>query len=284
MNLIMAVVLMLWVGGCASPGFIIQPVEDDPSVFVGLASSPEVAAAEPETRHAHPVQWSFADLQAILKRLAVQDGRGFMDASRPAQSLFASEDLPRLIPALQQAFTIARPADWVVFAVWGASPPSQALEVTSGGLYLQDQQLHILLANHRERVSSEEDGIHAIHQNPFRVLRDVKPRLLFFPTDYIKETRTTWLAGGFKPPVSELVLDYHALLEFEPAHHETTNPLHTQETTASESHHTSGSLSSAEEAELDTLQKENSFLKEELSRLKQQRLQPPADASSTTAP
>lgn len=283
MNLIMAVILMLWVGGCASPGFIIHPVEDDPSVFVGLASSPQ-GAPEPETRHAHPVQWASADLQAILKRLAVQDGSGLMDASRPVQAVFVSEDLLRLIPALQQAFTIARPADWVVFAVWGASTPSQALEVTSGGLYLQDQQLHILLANYRERVSSEEEGIHAIHQNPFLVLKDVKRRLLFFPTDYIKETRTTWLAGGFKSPVSELVLDYQALLEIEPPHHEKTNPPHIQETTASDSRQRSGSPSSAEEAELETLQKENASLKEELSRLKQQRPQPPADSSPNTAP
>ncbi|MDR4493140.1 MAG: hypothetical protein R3B74_01715 [Nitrospirales bacterium] len=283
MNLFMSVVLLLVMGGCAGPDFIVQPVEDDPSVFVGLARLPE-GTSEPESRHAHPVQWSSADLLALLKRLAVQEVRALMDASRPAQSVFASEDLPRLVPALQQAFAIARPADWVVFAVWGASTPSQALEVTSGGLYLRDQQVHFLLANHRERVSSEEKGIHAIQQNPFRVLRDVQRRLLFFPDYVITETRTTWLAGGFKASVSELVLDYRALLEFKGLHHDQTTPPHTREFMASEFHHTSGRPSSAAEVELDTLQQEISTLKEENSRLRQQKPLPPAGPQPGTAP
>ena len=229
MKAIIAVILMVWCVGCANPGFNIQPVEDDPSLLVGLASSPD-SSSEAETRHDHPVEWTTGDLQAILKRLAIQEGSGLLDSSRRPQTVFSQEDLTHLIPALQQTFNIARPSDWIVFAVWGSSEHTQGLQVTSGGMYLQDQQLHILLANHRERVSSEEHGIQAIRKNPFHALRDVKRSLLFYPTSYVVESGNNWIMSGFESPVSELILDYQALLATKPQERGTER----EEATASE--------------------------------------------------
>jgi hypothetical protein len=273
------VVLMLWMVGCASPGFIIQPVEDDPSLLVGLARVSD-GSLDAETRHDHPVDWSFADLQAILKRLIIQEPGGLMDASGPPQAVFSPEDLLTLIPALHATFKIAHPPDWIVFAVWGASKKTQGLEVTSGGMYLQDQRLHIILANHRERVSSEEDGIQAIHRNPFRALRDVKGRLMFYPTSYVITSRNNWIIGGFESPVSELILDYQALLDtIRPE-----TPTETEKPTASEISQADRISSPTNGAELGTLQEEISTLKEELSRLKQQIKQQAVDPSQTNIP
>jgi hypothetical protein len=265
MNAIMAAVLMLWMVGCASPGFIIQPVEDEPSLFVGLARAPD-GSSDTEPRHDHPVEWSHADLQAILKRLVIQEKGGLMDSSGPPRAVFSPEDLTTLIPALQDTFNIARPRDWIVFAVWGASEHTQGLEVTSGGMYLQDQRLHIMLANHRERVSSEEDGIQAIHKNPLRALRDVNGRLMFYPTSYVIASGNNWFIGGFESPVSELILDYQALLATNPSE----EPNRTEETTASEPSQAASNRARSTDPELDVLQEEISNLKEELSRLQHQ--------------
>ena len=278
MNGIILAIFLLGITGCASPGFIVQPVKDDPSLFVGTARASDGASAE--TPYTHPVVWDSADLQAILKRVAIQDGSGLMDASRHPQAVFSQEDLRQLIPALQQAFSLAGPSDWVVFAVWGASQPSQALEVTSGGLFLQEQHLHILVANHRERVSSEEEGIQAIRQNPLSRLRDVKRNLLFFPTNYIVASGQIWLAGGFDSPVSEVILDYQGLLESEGPAAPTTETEHT----VAKDPRSEPSTSSADEKKLRGLQEEISTLKEELSRLKQQMKPAPADSSPATAP
>jgi hypothetical protein len=279
MKAIIAAILLVWTVGCANPGFIIQPVEDDPSLLVGLASSPD-GASDTEARHDHPVEWTTGDLQAVLKRLAIQEGSGLLDSSRKQQAVFYPEDLTHLIPALQHTFNMARPSDWIVFAVWGSSEKTQGLQVTSGGMFLQDQQLHILLANHRERVSSEEDGIRAIRKNPFHVLREVKRTLLFYPTNYVMESRNNWIMSGFESPVSELILDYQALL--------TTNrpeqSTETEETIASEIPKTGRISSPTNDDELGTLQEEISTLKEELSRIKQQINQQPEGPSPTKSP
>ena len=279
MKAIIAVILMVWTVGCANPGFIIQPVEDDPSLLVGLASSPD-SSSEAETRHDHPVEWTAGDLQAILKRLAIQEGSGLLDSSRRPQTVFSQEDLTDLIPALQQTFNIARPSDWIVFAVWGSSEHTQGLQVTSGGMYLQDQQLHILLANHRERVSSEEHGIQAIRENPFHALRDVKRTLLFYPTSYVMESGNNWIMSGFESPVSELVLDYQALL----ATNRPETSTETAEATASEIPRTDPITSPGNNDDLGALQEEISTLKEELSRIKQQMKQQAEDPSPTKSP
>ena len=279
MKVIIAAILLVWTVGCANPGFIIQPVEDDPSLFVGLASS-SGGASDTEVRHNHPVEWTTGDLQAVLKRLAIQEGSGLLDASRKQQAVFSPEDLTHLIPALQQTFKVARPSDWIVFAVWGSSEKTQGLEVTSGGLFLQDQQLHILLANHRERVSSEKDGIRAIRKNPFHVLREVKRTLLFYPTNYVVESRNNWIMSGFESPVSELVLDYQALL----ATNRPEKPTETEEAIALEPPRTDPSPSLGTDDKLGTLQEEVSTLKEELSRLKQQIKQQAEEPSKTKPP
>jgi hypothetical protein len=279
MKAIIAAILLVWTVGCANPGFIIQPVEDDPSLLVGLASSPD-GSSDTDTRHDHPVEWTSGDLLAVLKRLAIQEGSGLLDSSRKQQAVFSQEDLTHLIPALQHTFNIARPSDWIVFAVWGSSEKTQGLQVTSGGMYLQDQQLHILLANHRERVSSEEDGIQSIRKNPFHALRDVKRSLMFYPTSYVIESGNNWIMSGFESPVSELILDYQALLV-------TNRPetlTETEEATAPEIPRTDRITSPTNDAELGTLQEEISTLKEELLRIKQQIKQQAEDPSQTNIP
>jgi hypothetical protein len=279
MKAIIAAILLVWTVGCANPGFIVQPVEDEPSLLVGLASASE-SSSEAETRYDHPVEWSNADLQAILKRLLIQEGSGLLDSSRGPQTVFSPEDLIHLIPALQKTFNSARPSDWIVFAVWGSAEHTQGLQVTSGGMYLQDQQLHILLANHRERVSSEEDGIHGIRKNPLHALRDVKRSLLFYPTSYVIESGPNWIMSGFGSPVSEIILDYQALL----ATNRLETPPETEEATLSEIPKTDRVTAPTTDVELSILQEEISTLKEELSRIKQQMKQQPADPSPTDSP
>ena len=276
---IIAAILLVWTMGCANPVFTIQPIEDEPSLLLGLASSPD-RSSEAQTPHDHPVEWTISDLQAILKRLAIQEGSGIMDSSRRPQTVFSQENLTHLVPALQQAFKRASPSDWIVFAVWGSSEETQGLEVTSGGMFLQDQQLHILIANHRERVSSEKDGIQAIRENPFHVLREVKRSLLFYPTNYVMASRNKWVMSGFGSPVSELILDYQSLLA-------TDRPVESTETaeaTVSELPKTDRIPSSSKEAEVGALQEEVSTLKEELSRLKQKMKQQTTDPSPTNTP
>ncbi len=276
---IIAGILIILCVSCAGPVFVTRPVEDEPSLLVGLASYNDQSKAT-AIQHDHPVEWSKADLHAILKRLFIQEGGGYMDSARPLQTVFSPEDRTNLIPGLQETFKIAQPSDWIVFALWGSSGKSQALEVTSGGMFLQDQKLHIIVANHRERVSSEQDGIQAIHSNPFHSMKDVKGRLMFYPASYVIDSGNNWIIGGFESPVSELVLDYQALLTAKPSE----KPTNVEERAVSEISKTASPPAPSTNSEVDLMKEEISNLKEERSRLQHQIKQQAEERSQTKVP
>lgn len=242
---------------------ITRPVQDEPSLFVGLAShsDPEKVG---QVQHNHPMEWSEGDLHTILTRLLVQGRGGIMDPLKQPRAVFSPDNLSLLIPALRETFKAARSSDWVVFALWDSSPESQALEVTSGGMFLQNQRLHFILSNHRERVSSEQVGIKGIRRNPLHSLRDIKKgKLSFDPTRYMIDSRDNWLAGGYESPASELVLDLKALL----ATDHFSTPIDSERRTAAESSRSGSTPAPSTQSEVGELKNEISTLKEELSRL-----------------
>ena len=249
--------------GCSDSRLNIRPVHDSPSLYVGLTSSNDPEKLT-QVHYTHPMVWSEGNLRAILEGLFIQKQGGLLDAVKPLEVVFSPEDITQLIPALRSTFKVARPSDLVVFALWGSSQPSQTLEVTSGGMFLHDQRFHIILANHRERVSSEKDGIEGIHSNPFRSLRDDKKgQLIFDPLRYMIDSRDNWLAGGYNSPASEIILDLQALLATDrPV--PTINP---QNHSAQDSSETDSSSGLSTESEVKLLREEISNLKGELSRL-----------------
>lgn len=261
---ILAAAVLLTCVGCADSIFRTQPLNDEPSLFVGLASfeDPEKLTS---IHHNHPMEWSDGDLRMILAGVYVQKRGGIMDPSKPPEAVFSSDDIILLTPALREAFKVARPSDWIVFALWGSSPKTEALEVTSGGMFLQDQRLHMILANHREQVSSEREGIKGIRSNPLRSMRDLtKGKLIFDPARYMIDSRDNRMAGGHDSPASELILDFKALL----ASNRLSTPTDQRKLTVPDSSPTGSPPST--ESEVGKLKEEISNLKEELSRLQHQ--------------
>ena len=249
--------------GCANPMLITRPVQDEPSLLVGLASYNNSGKSAP-IQHNQPREWSEADLHGILSRLMVQKQGGIMDPSSQPQAVFSTDEIFHLTPALRETFKVAQPSDWVVFASWGASRASQTLEVTSGGMFLQDQRLHFILSNHRERVSSEREGIEGIRNNPFHSLSDSKKGMLTFdPTRYMIDSRDTWMTGGYESPASEVIVDLKALLSTDPF----STSLDPGKQTPANSSGTSISPGPSTKTEVGKLKDEIANLKEELSRL-----------------
>ena len=108
MKTIMAVFVLMGAAGCANSDLNIQPVEDDPSLFVGLARAFD-ANLNAEIRHNHPVEWNSRDLQAILKRLSIQESRGLMESSKPPQAVFPPGKLDPSYPRLGADFQNCQP-------------------------------------------------------------------------------------------------------------------------------------------------------------------------------
>ncbi len=198
--------------GCSGPTMTIKTVHDEPSLMVGLTSNPQWGPSE-RTRYDQPVEIESATWNAIFKRLFFRFGKGFFESSRPVQPLFSSEEIDQIGPALSRTFKNAGQDEWVVFASWGSSKLTQELQVTSGAMFMDDGYLTIFIANFRERVTSEQLGIEAIHDNPLHPLKEVNERLVFRPPYYVIDSGIFWTESGFGPPVGKIILDYQALLD-----------------------------------------------------------------------
>lgn len=251
--------------GCAGPSMDVKAVHDEPSLFVGLGQVSDSQMSENEGFD-HPAQIPTANLSPLLARVFIKKGHGLMDSSKPIQAVFSSEEINHLAPLLSQIFQLATPRELVVFALWGSSAPSQELEVTSGGVFLEAKRLHILVANYRERVTSEQKGIIDIRDHPLRPLKEKTYPLIFSPPDLVVDAGSRWIGGGFHSPISELVLDYQGLVgasDSSPSLSEDSARPRTPSSGES-------STSTSSEREVDVLKQEISDLKEEMSRLKQQ--------------
>lgn len=196
--------------GCAGPPLANRPVQTEPSWFVRLDSYQE---SSPSSDHLydHPATWTTEELSVILSRLLLEEQRGILDTARPPRPVFSQEDINRLAPAIQNAFRTARPPEWLSFHL--TEPSAKAITITSGGLFIKNGRLHIILANHQEQGSAEDPEIKLVSANPLRSMRGTRGTLQFESPRFVMGTEPNW-SGGHAASASELVLDHQAFLAF----------------------------------------------------------------------
>jgi hypothetical protein len=202
-------VFLLVCVGCAGPTIASRTVEDGSSWFTRLDTFTENRAAD-ELRYEHPADWSEADLAAILSRLLVQKRTGFLEQKSVPQPLFSASETKQLVPGLQKAFRTATPSEWVAF--FSTRPGGTVQEVTSGGMFLEEGQLHVVVANYHEKTPSGPDILEALRANPMRPLAGSGHTVSFDPIRFVSATKSNWMGGSSASPSSEMILDYSAFL------------------------------------------------------------------------
>ncbi len=194
--------------GCGGPSFVSRPVVEGAPWLVRLQTYAQADKAG-EVRYDHPAQWSEQDLDAILSRLYLIERVGMLDKQPQPRPVFSPEDIGQVTPAVREAFRLAKPHEWVTFYL--AYPAGQGEEVTSGALYVEEQQLHVILANDREAVPAGEEA-RTLKANPLRPLKVRGRTLTFDPVASVVLSRNNWMSGYDNPAASEVILDHRKFL------------------------------------------------------------------------
>ena len=202
-------VLLFACAGCAGPTIASRVINNDSAGLVRLDTFTDAEKAS-ELAYDHPVAWAAGDLSMILSRVSVQERKGLLEESPTAQPAFFSDQIRLLTPQLQAAFKMARPSEWIAFYV---APPTGSPEITSGAFFVKRGQLHIIIANHRDQVSTDQRSTELVRLNPLHSLHGRALRLTFDPQRYVVGTQANWRAGSHGTPASELLLDYPAFLQ-----------------------------------------------------------------------
>ena len=195
--------------GCGGPAVTSRPVQSEATWLVRLDTFSDVRSAG-DLRYDHPVDWNEPDLEAILTRLLVLERGGLLDQPSPPQPVFSSGEIKQLVPGLRKAFRMAQPSEWLVFS--SMLPAGAVQEVTSGGMFIKERRLHVVLANHRERVPPGPGGADAAQANPLRPLGGKGRTMSFDSPRYVVATQSNWMGDSSGTPSSELTLDHTAFL------------------------------------------------------------------------
>jgi hypothetical protein len=202
-------VLVLLVAGCAGQTIASRAAIGEANWFVRLDTFTE-ARAVADLRFNHPAEFSDAELTAILSRVQTQERVGLLEQKPFPQPLFSPNEIRQMMPSLLKTLRSAKPTEWAVF--YSALPGAMGQEITSGGLFVQHNQLHVVVANHHERIPSGSSSLTAIRANPLSPWGRKGVTLSFDPPRFVTGTQGTRMGGSAGAPASELVLDHSAFL------------------------------------------------------------------------
>jgi hypothetical protein len=199
---------------CAIPQTPSRTIYEDPVNYVRLETDPSVDSDSPTTWHSHPVTVSPEAMAGILKGFTVQEHRTKLQrvlvGEARREPAFRDEEVALLAPKLADALARADPKERLTYYL---SRPQTSIkrEITSGGLYVDKDQLHFVLGNHRIIYGIPAYGMVYDRRYPMKPTAAKGFDLFFEPESaVVKRSRRLWdrLLGREK---DELVINLRQL-------------------------------------------------------------------------
>jgi len=206
----------LILGGCASGPIPTLTVYETPQSFVRLETDPSLSQ---ETGHNHPADISTERMTAALRGIIVQEPLTrlplYDDLSIPRRHpAFSESEIEFWAPLFRLALSKATPDELVTF--YQSQPLSgMKREVTSGGLFLDGEELHVVLSNYRSQTLSSGDTSSADTMDdrltPLRSLAPQKGKLSFEPSEFQRPADPISAASLFHWDRRELIIHVNRL-------------------------------------------------------------------------
>lgn len=206
----------LLLSGCVPSQIVTVTIYDQPDSFVRLETDRTI---DQNSGHTHPVYLSQEHVAALLGGIVFEEPWAklplYDDLSQPRQHpAFTESEINLFAPQLTTALAKATPEEIVTFYHSTSRSGSQR-DVTSGGLYVRGEDLHIVIANYRSPTHYSADvGVADTmddRRTPLRALAPQRGRLAFQPREAAREITESGLARWFQPDRREVVVRYKAL-------------------------------------------------------------------------
>lgn len=200
--------------GCALPHVPSRIVYEDPVNYVRLELDKTVLPEWPQGHFSHPVTVRKELLQAILLGLKVQEHRitpqQWIQGVAPVEQVFNEEEVALLAAHLVEGLAEARYNERVTFYL---SHPLTFFRrmITSGGIYVRGNELHLLLGNWQMIYSVPAYGMIYDRRYPMRPTAAKGFDLLFEPAEAVIPQESSWLDEAFANAKDEMVIDMSKL-------------------------------------------------------------------------
>jgi hypothetical protein len=214
--LLSALGLILVLAGCAPSQFTTVTLYDTPHAFVRLEVDRTV---EKGFEHSHPATVTAEQIAAVLSGIMIEEPLTrlplYDDTSQPRRHrAFSDDTVTFFAPLLATGLGKATPEEVVTF--YRSRPLSgTSREVTSGGLFVRGEALHLVLGNHRSPTHYSADiGVADTTDDrltPMQPLAPQRGRVDFEPPTVLKPVRSSGWSRFLQPNRRELIILFRQL-------------------------------------------------------------------------
>jgi len=207
-------VLLLLLAGCAIPHVPSRTVYEDPVNYVRLEQEEHFLPEWPPTHHSHPAIITPETLRLIFQGLMIQERRiwlqNWLQGEAPFTPAFQDEDIVLLSVHVADALLKAQPNERVTFYL---SLPQTSIKrvVTSGGLYMKDEELHLILGNWQIVYGIPTYGMIYDRRYPMRPTAAKGFDLYFQPHEAMRRTESSWIDSLLANGADEVVINLTTL-------------------------------------------------------------------------
>ena len=202
--------------GCAPGQFTTVTLYDTPNAFVRLETDPTLDQGQ---GHSHPVTITPDQVAAMLHGVIIEEPIVrlplYDDMSQPHRHrVFDGQTIALFAPLLALGLSKATPEEVVTF-YQSKRISGTRREVTSGGLFVQEDALHIILGNYRSPTNYLADiGVADMADDrltPMRALAPQRGRLDFEPPKALQPPSVSGWRKFLQEDKRELAVFFHKL-------------------------------------------------------------------------
>jgi len=195
---------------CAIPQVPSRTIYEDPVNYVRLEEDRGYLVEWPPSHHSHPAVLGPEVLRPLLQGLVIQEHRIWLQrwimGEAPFQAAFQDQEIALLSVQLSEALAQAKPNERVTFYLSEPQASTKRI-VTSGGLYMKDTELHLILGNWQIVYGIPTYGMIYDRRYPMRPTAAKGFDLFFQPHEAMRRTESSWIDGVLANGADEVVID-----------------------------------------------------------------------------
>jgi len=168
------------IGACSARQFTTVTIYDTPAAYVRLEFDRTVTKGEP---HSHPISLTPEQIAAVLAGVRIDEPIALVSGDILEQDpiprvhpAFTNKDIALFAPLLALALSRATPEEVVTF-YQTRKISAITREVTSGGVFVQGDAMHVILANYRSHTRYMADyGVAEMQDDRLTPMQSLAPQ------------------------------------------------------------------------------------------------------------
>jgi hypothetical protein len=187
---------------CSTSPVVSRVIVEDTNRLVRL----DVTYRSGSQEHHHPANFTAAEISTLLSAIEVNPEPLLpgLDYNQEGEKALSKAQISFLAPHLAQAFEKATPLEEILF-YWNQTRDNNIQEITSGSVFLDDENLHVLFANFRWTTSGKRH-VERVKSNPLTVLGNPRYELRMKDNQSLSSDQPWWALASSSP--QHLVISY----------------------------------------------------------------------------